>query len=85
MLNSFNMHVPVITSKKEYPVEIGGDVVLYEEFAETENLAARLMSLYKDESWRNELITKGKAISGQFSRQHQVSQLWDGVTKAINH
>jgi 23S rRNA pseudoU1915 N3-methylase RlmH len=85
LLNSFNMHVPVITPKKEYPVEIGDDVVLYEEFAETENLAARLMLLYKEESWRNELIAKGVAISGQFSRQRQLSQLWDGVTKAINH
>jgi hypothetical protein len=84
LLNSFSMHVPVITDNEKYPHEMPTDAVLRAGFSDIEELAAQLMSLYKDESMRNELIAKGKIIAEKYSRHYQATQLWEGLTKGFS-
>ena len=53
-----------------------------QDFADTDELAASLMLLYKDETSRNEVIAKGQIIPrSNIAGKRQVSQLWKAVSR----
>jgi len=85
LLNSFTMHVPVITNVEGYPEEMDKNAVLYASFTDIEELADRMMLLYKDEGLRNAMIENGRNIIKQFSRKQQLTKLWEGLVNAFNH
>ncbi|HTQ65205.1 MAG TPA: glycosyltransferase [Puia sp.] len=82
-LSAFEMCVPVICEMNEHMHEITGEAVLYTKFRDVEQTANQLISIYKNENLRNELIKKGIKRTQQFSQQNQVMQLWKGIEFVI--
>ncbi|MBS1596638.1 MAG: glycosyltransferase [Bacteroidetes bacterium] len=84
-LNSFSRQVPIVTTRDGYPGELDTDAVLYADFADTTDLATKMMLLYKDEPLRNMLVEKGKSISEKFNVETQSEQLWRGFHTSLSH
>ncbi len=75
--------VPVITSKAGALQEMCGDAALYADSNNFEDIADKMMLLFKDETKRNELIKKGEKQVKIFSKDKAADLLWQSVLKAI--
>jgi glycosyltransferase involved in cell wall biosynthesis len=75
--------VPVIASNTGSLQEICGDAALYFNAADFNDIADKMMLIFKDEDKRNELIAKGLDQAKTFSRQNSCAQLWQAVLHAI--
>lgn len=75
-------HVPVITTTTSAMPEICGDAALFANPNSHEDIADKMMLLFKDENKRNELIEKGKAVSKQYSWEKTAALLWSSILKA---
>lgn len=82
VLEAMQSAVPVITSEKSAMEEIGGDAALYANVTEPQELAERMMLLYKDETLRNTLIKRGKEKAKNYSWVKTADLLWKSVLKA---
>ena len=67
VMDAWRVGVPVITAAAGYLPEMAGEGVLYARPGDPASLAGQLMSLYKDERLRGDLIEKGKDRVGSFS------------------
>ncbi len=74
--------VPVITSSGTAMQEIAKDAALYVDPADYNDIADKMMRLYKDERLRSELIQKGKQLAQQYSWDQSARQLWECIMKA---
>lgn len=81
LLNALQCEVPVITNAGAAANEILGDAVLYCNPNNFEDIAQKMMLLFKDENSRNELIAKGKQQAGKYSLDKTSAVLWQSVTK----
>ncbi|WP_431212505.1 hypothetical protein ACQ86N_43550 [Puia sp. P3] len=63
---------------------MGGDAVLVAEMEEPASLAAQMMTIYKDERLRRELIEKGGARVAEFRPQRSLGRHM-GSTVAGDH
>jgi len=84
VLEAMKCNVPVITSLHSSMQEIARDAALYADANNFEDLADKIMLIYKDENLRKELIEKGKIISSQYSWQLTAELLWQSILKAGN-
>jgi glycosyltransferase involved in cell wall biosynthesis len=84
VLEAMKCNVPVITSSHSSMQEIAGDAALYADASNVEDIAEKMMQIYKDESLRKELIEKGKIIAGQYSWQRTAELLWQSILKAVD-
>ncbi len=73
--------VPVIVSNTILMYEICGDAALFTDPAVFENIADKMMLLFKDENKRNELIEKGKQQAAQFTMEKSGQVLWQNIIK----
>jgi glycosyltransferase involved in cell wall biosynthesis len=76
-------NVPVVTSNTAAIPEICGDAALFANPASFEDIADKMMQLFKDENKRNELIKKGKIQQQQYSWDKTASLLWNSILKAM--
>lgn len=83
VLEAMKCAVPVITSSGSSMQEIAKDAALYADAKNFEDIAERMMLIYKDEKLRNELIEKGKMIADQYSWQRTAELLWQSILKAV--
>jgi len=83
VLEAMQCEVPVITSTTSAMQEIAGDAALYADAENYNDLAEKMMRLYKDESLRSELIQKGKNIARLYSWDRTAGLLWETMQKAL--
>lgn len=82
VLEAMHCYVPVITSGNSAMQEIAGDAAMYADPGDHNDLAEKMMQLYKDENLRRELIKRGKNIAGQYNWDRSADLLWACILKA---
>jgi glycosyltransferase involved in cell wall biosynthesis len=74
--------VPVLTSKDSAMEEISQGAALYFDPANVDDIAYKLMLIYKQEGERAALIEKGKTIAAGYTWQRTAEGLWESLVKA---
>ena len=83
LLQAMECNVPAIVSNSLLMNEICGDAVLYTDPTVFENIADKMMLLFKDENKRNEIIRNGKNQSAQYSAALTSESLWQNIVKSV--
>jgi glycosyltransferase involved in cell wall biosynthesis len=76
--------VPVLTSNDSAMQEISQGAALYFDPANVDDMAYKLMFIYKQEGERKDLIEKGKAIAARYTWQRTAEALWECIMKAAS-
>jgi glycosyltransferase involved in cell wall biosynthesis len=76
--------VPVIAGNGPVIKQIYGDSVLYANTADFNDIADKMMMLFKDENKRNETISKGSELSALYDVAETMSALWKTVLKSAD-
>lgn len=84
VLEGMNCEIPVLTSGNTSMQEVGEDAALYFNPDDYEDMAAKLMHIYKDEDLRKRLIEKGKSVAEKYSWEQTAALLWQSILKARN-
>ena len=82
VIEAMQCGVPVLTSKDSAMEEISEGVALFFDPANVDDIAYKLMFIYKQESERNALIQKGKPIAARYTWQHTADALWQSIRQA---
>jgi len=83
VLEAMRAAVPVITSEGTAMEEVAKGAALLADPSDHNDIAEKMMILYKDESLRNQLIEKGKQVYPMYSWDRSADLLWNAVLKAI--
>ncbi len=83
VLEAMRSDVPVITSSGTSMQEIAMDAALFADPTSPDDIAAKMMMLYKDEKLRKQLIEKGRGVAGLYSWDKTADLLWKTILKAI--
>jgi len=83
VLEAMQCKVPVITSLNSSMQEITKDAALYADPDSHEDIAEKMMRIYKDESLQKELIEKGQMVSKEYSWDRTAKLLWKCIEKTI--
>jgi len=83
--NACMANVPVITSKTNSLIELFEDSIVYSDISNYDLLSADMITMYKDENFRKQLIEKEKMKSAQFGLQQTCNELWYGFLQATNN
>jgi glycosyltransferase involved in cell wall biosynthesis len=75
--------VPVIVSDSSSMPEVGGPAALLVDPASPEDIATKMMQLYKDESLRNKLIMAARIHREQFTWDLAAQKLWESLMKCV--
>jgi len=62
--------------------EIAKDAALFADATSYNDIADKMMMLYKDETLRKQLIEKGRLTAGQYSWNKTADLLWKSIVKA---
>ena len=81
VLEAMRCEVPVITSSGSAMQEIAKDGAVYAAAGNYNDIAGKMILLYKDENLRKELIRKGQEIAGQYSWDRTATLLWQSIIK----
>lgn len=84
VLEAMKSRVPVVTSSGSSMEEIAQGAALFADPKNFEDIADKMMLIYKDERLRKELIEKGTAIADQYSWKRTAELLWQSILKALN-
>ncbi len=82
VLEAMGCHVPVITSVNSAMQEIAKEAALYADPGNYNDIADKMMLLYKDENLRKRLIKKGSEIVTLYSWDKTAALLWQSILKA---
>ncbi|NTS42376.1 glycosyltransferase family 4 protein [Flavisolibacter sp. BT320] len=74
--------VPVLTSKDSAMEEISGGAALYFDPDNVDDLAYKLMFIYKNEGERKELLENALPLSEQYTWERTAALLWEAVERA---
>ena len=75
-LEAMKSGVPVIVPSKGVASEICGDAALYADAENFKEIAVKMMQLFRDENFRNDLIEKGKGQAEKFNWDITSDLLW---------
>lgn len=78
-LEALQCGVPAIVSRVSALPEIGGDAYLYIDPESIEDIAGKMMLIYKDETLRKKLIENGKERISLFSWEQSAVQMWKAL------
>ena len=81
-LESLQSGVPAIVARTSAMPEIGGDAYLYFDADREQDLAEKMMLLYKDETLRARLIANAEQRLALFSWDVSAGQMWQCILKA---
>jgi len=84
VLEAMKCHIPVLTLSHSTMQEITKDAALYVDAKNFEDIAEKMMFIYKDENLRKDLIEKGKIIASQYSWEKSAEQIWQTILKAVD-
>lgn len=83
-LQAMRCGTPVIAFNNDALADLLGDAALFVNPADTQQTANALMLLFKDETERNNLISKGTALSASFSWDKSAAGLWQHILETAN-
>ena len=83
VLEAMNCAVPVITSLNSSMQEIAKEGALYADANNYQDIADKMMLLYKNENLRNEMIIKGDVIAKQYHWNKTADLLWQSIVKTV--
>jgi len=84
VLEAMKCDVPVITSIRSSMQEIAKEAALYADPRSFEEIAEKMMLIYKDEKLRKELIAKGKSVAVGYSWKKTGELLWQSIQKTVS-
>ena len=84
VLEAMQCGVPVITSSDTSMQEIAKEAALYATPGDINEIAEKMMLIYKDENLKKQLTEKGKIVAEQYSWDKTAELLWDSILKASN-
>ncbi len=84
VLEAMQCGVPVITSSGTSMQEIAKEAALYANPGEINEIAEKMMLIYKDENLKKQLAENGKNIAEQYSWDKTAELLWNSILKACN-
>ena len=84
VIEAMQCHVPVLTSKNSSMQEISEGAALYFDPNDIDDIADKLMLIYKDENRRKALIEKGKSIASKYTWQRTADLLWECLMKTAD-
>lgn len=84
VLEAMKCHVPVITSSHSSMQEIAEDAALFADANNAEDIAEKMMLIYKDENLRRNLIKKGEVTANKYSWQRTAELLWQTIHQAVH-
>jgi glycosyltransferase involved in cell wall biosynthesis len=83
VLEGMQSGVPVLTSSHSAMEEIAGDAGLYFDPSDHQDIADKMMLLYKDEQLKNQLIQKGVVVAKNYSWKKTADLMWQAIMKAV--
>ena len=83
IVDSFNAHVPIITSNVTAMPEIAGDAAILVDPQSPDQLAEAMGCLQQDKCLRNTLIEKAIVRKGLFTWDRTAELLWKTIEKAL--
>jgi len=83
VLESMCCDTPVITSNVSSMPEVGGEAVLYVNPEEVDDIAAKALQLYNDESLRQQFVEKGREQRNKFTTDVISRQMVDLYKEAL--
>ncbi|MEP7106570.1 MAG: glycosyltransferase family 1 protein [Ferruginibacter sp.] len=78
-LQAMQCEVPVISGNTGAIKEIAGDAVLLADPANFEDIADKMMQVFKDEANRTELVRRGILISQKYNKDSMDDQWWKSI------
>jgi len=84
VLEAMKCGVPVITSIHSSMEEVAKEAALYADPKSFEDIAEKMMLIYKDEKLREELVEKGKSAAVGYSWQKTGELLWQSIQKTVS-
>jgi glycosyltransferase involved in cell wall biosynthesis len=81
VLEAMQCGIPVITSTESAMQEIAGDAALYVKPEDHNDIAEKMMRLYKDEESRSALVKKGLQRSVDYDWDRSAELLWDAIQR----
>jgi glycosyltransferase involved in cell wall biosynthesis len=83
-LEALQCAVPAIVSNNSAMPEVGGDAYLYIDPENPDDIAEKLMLIYKDEALRSRLIENGKRRVQLFSWDESAKKMWSCIELAAS-
>jgi glycosyltransferase involved in cell wall biosynthesis len=83
-LEALQCGVPAIVSNSSAMPEVGGDAYLYIDPENTDDIAEKMMLIYKDEALRSQLINNGKKRLQLFSWDESAKKMWQCIELAAS-
>jgi glycosyltransferase involved in cell wall biosynthesis len=83
VLESMQAGIPVITTINSAMQEVAGDAALYADVTDVQDIADKMMLLYKDEPLRDRLIQKGLERAKEFDWDRSAELLWQSLERAV--
>lgn len=84
VVEAMKCNVPVLTSAGTSMQEVAKEAALYSDPKNFQDLAEKMMLIYKNENLRAQLIEKGKTVAAQYSWQRTAEAVWQSILKAVN-
>ena len=82
-LNAMQAGVPVITAADSIVNEIADNASANAEPGTIKDIGDKMIRVYTDESYRSELIDRGKTIAAKFTPERSADILWQSIMKAL--
>lgn len=83
VLEAMQCGVPALTSKDSSMEEISEGIGLYFDPYNVDDIAYKLMFIYKNEDERKALIEKGRPVAANYTWQQTADLLWECVLKTV--
>ncbi len=75
--------VPVIVSNTSSMPEVGGEAALLVDPASPDDIAEKMMMIYKDERLRDRMIAAARIEKLRFDWDRSADQIWDSLMKCV--
>lgn len=83
VVEAMKCNVPVLTSGKTSMEEAAGNAALYFDPNDHQDIADKMMLIYKDENLRKQLIDKGKLNAEKYSWEKSAELFWESILKTV--
>lgn len=83
-LEALQCGVPALVSNSSAMPEVGGDAYLYIDPKKPDDIAEKMMLIYKDEALRSRLIENGKRRLQIFSWDDSAKKMWECIELAAS-
>lgn len=83
ILEAMTCHVPVLISNTSSMPEVAGDAGLLMDPESVDDIADKMMMIYRDEDLRDRMIEAAKIQKNKFSWELSAQRLWESLMKAV--